>query len=101
MTAQHRNHDIGGAQRRDLLIAVLDALAKFPHLVFEAGVLPGHRLALHSKRLLDERDAGTKGAGLLGVDIDADGSFRDTVVFSILADEWPEVRKGLEARINR
>jgi RimJ/RimL family protein N-acetyltransferase len=31
----------------------------------------------------------------------ADGSFRDTVVFSILADEWPDVRKGLEARINR
>ncbi len=25
----------------------------------------------------------------------ADGSWRDTVVFSILADEWPEVRKGL------
>ena len=31
----------------------------------------------------------------------ADGSFRDTVVFSILADEWPEIRKRLEARINR
>ena len=31
----------------------------------------------------------------------ADGSFRDTVVFSILADEWPEVRKRLEDRINR
>ncbi|MGW7686904.1 GNAT family N-acetyltransferase [Kribbella sp. NPDC054772] len=31
----------------------------------------------------------------------ADGSFRDTVVFSILADEWPEVRKRLEARISR
>ena len=31
----------------------------------------------------------------------ADGSFRDTVVFSILAHEWPGVRKGLEARINR
>jgi RimJ/RimL family protein N-acetyltransferase len=30
-----------------------------------------------------------------------DGSFRDTVVFSILADEWPEVRKRLEERINR
>jgi RimJ/RimL family protein N-acetyltransferase len=30
----------------------------------------------------------------------ADGSFRDTVVFSILADEWPEVRKGLMARIS-
>jgi RimJ/RimL family protein N-acetyltransferase len=31
----------------------------------------------------------------------ADGSFRDTVVFSILSDEWPDVRKRLEARINR
>lgn len=30
----------------------------------------------------------------------ADGSFRDTVVFSILADEWPDVRKGLLARIS-
>ena len=31
----------------------------------------------------------------------ADGTFRDTVVFSILADEWPEVRKRLEERISR
>ncbi|WP_020391159.1 GNAT family N-acetyltransferase [Kribbella catacumbae] len=30
----------------------------------------------------------------------ADGSFRDTVVFSILADEWPDVRTGLQARIS-
>jgi N-acetyltransferase len=29
----------------------------------------------------------------------ADGSWRDTVVFSILADEWPAVRAGLEARL--
>jgi RimJ/RimL family protein N-acetyltransferase len=27
-----------------------------------------------------------------------DGTFRDTVVFSVLADEWPAVRAGLEAR---
>ncbi|TDD52406.1 N-acetyltransferase [Kribbella antibiotica] len=33
--------------------------------------------------------------------LQGDGSFRDTVVFSILADEWPEVRKRLEERINR
>jgi RimJ/RimL family protein N-acetyltransferase len=32
--------------------------------------------------------------------LQADGSFRDTVVFSILADEWPDVRKRLEQRIN-
>jgi N-acetyltransferase len=29
----------------------------------------------------------------------ADGSFRDTVVFSILRDEWPAVREGLERRL--
>ncbi|WP_448615074.1 GNAT family N-acetyltransferase [Modestobacter sp. URMC 112] len=28
-----------------------------------------------------------------------DGSFRDSVVFSVLRDEWPEVRQGLEARL--
>lgn len=27
-----------------------------------------------------------------------DGSWRDTVVFSVLADEWPTVKAGLEAR---
>ena len=30
----------------------------------------------------------------------ADGTFRDTVVFSILRDEWPQVRAGLEARLS-
>ncbi len=29
----------------------------------------------------------------------ADGSWRDTAVFSILADEWPAVRERLEARL--
>lgn len=29
----------------------------------------------------------------------ADGSFRDTVVFSVLRDEWPAVRAGLEERL--
>lgn len=30
-----------------------------------------------------------------------DGALRDTVVFSILAQEWPMVRNGLEARLAR
>lgn len=30
----------------------------------------------------------------------ADGTFRDTVVFSILRDEWPQVRAGLQARLS-
>ena len=29
----------------------------------------------------------------------ADGTWRDTAVFSILVDEWPAVRAGLEARL--
>jgi RimJ/RimL family protein N-acetyltransferase len=29
----------------------------------------------------------------------ADGSFRDSVVFSVLAHEWPSVRAGLEQRL--
>ena len=29
----------------------------------------------------------------------ADGSFRDSVVFSVLAQEWPSVRDGLEQRL--
>ena len=28
-----------------------------------------------------------------------DGSFRDTVVFSVTIDDWPRVRDGLLARI--
>jgi RimJ/RimL family protein N-acetyltransferase len=31
----------------------------------------------------------------------ADGTFRDTVVFSILRDEWPAVAEGLRARLAR
>jgi len=30
-----------------------------------------------------------------------DGSLRDSVVFSILAAEWPEIRRALETRIER
>jgi hypothetical protein len=29
----------------------------------------------------------------------ADGSLRDTVMFSIIASEWPEVRERLEQRL--
>jgi len=28
-----------------------------------------------------------------------DGTFRDTVVFSVLKEEWPEVKSGLETRL--
>ncbi len=31
----------------------------------------------------------------------ADGSWRDTAIFSVLVDEWPAVKAGLEARLER
>lgn len=31
----------------------------------------------------------------------ADGSWRDSAVYSVIVDEWPEVRAGLEARLSR
>jgi RimJ/RimL family protein N-acetyltransferase len=33
--------------------------------------------------------------------INADGSYRDSVYFSILNDEWPAVKRRLEERMNR
>ena len=29
----------------------------------------------------------------------ADGSWRDSVIFSVLADEWPAVKAGLQRRL--
>lgn len=31
----------------------------------------------------------------------ADGTWRDSAVYSVLAEEWPKVREGLETRLNR
>lgn len=57
----------------------------------------------------DERNARSRAAILkLGAQFEgivrrdmqrADGSWRGTAIFSILADEWPQVRAGLEARL--
>lgn len=57
----------------------------------------------------DERNARSRAAILkLGATFEgiarrdrlrADGSWRDTAVYSILIDEWPAVRAGLEARL--
>lgn len=59
----------------------------------------------------DERNARSRGAieklgatfeGIVRRDLKrADGSWRDTAVYSILVDEWPDVRAGLERRLAR
>jgi N-acetyltransferase len=57
----------------------------------------------------DERNARSRAAILkLGAHFEgivrrdmrrADGSWRDSAVYSIVVDEWPDVRRGLEARL--
>ena len=45
---------------------------------------------------------GAKQDGILrSHQLHADGSLRDTVVFSIIASEWPAVRQHLMRRIDR
>jgi RimJ/RimL family protein N-acetyltransferase len=48
------------------------------------------------ERLGAKRDGILRNAVIL-----PDGSFRDTVVYSILPHEWPAVRNGLDARLDR
>ena len=43
---------------------------------------------------------GARREGVLRRDVRReDGTFRDTVVFSVLKEEWPEVKAGLDARL--
>jgi N-acetyltransferase len=74
----------------------------------------GHAFASGARRLVLRVDAinarsraavlklGASQEGILRQDrITWTGRVRDTVVFSILADEWPAVREGLDARLAR
>lgn len=54
----------------------------------------------HQSRAAIER-LGAKQDGVLRQQAQRDGYVRDTVVFSIIATEWPAVRLGLEARVAR
>ena len=40
-----------------------------------------------------------RGYGMWAVERREDGTFRDTVVFSVIAPDWPAVREALLARI--
>jgi ribosomal-protein-alanine N-acetyltransferase len=54
---------------------------------------------LHSQRAIEKLGAKCEGV-LRRFQVRANGFVRDTMVFSIIAEEWPEVKAGLEARIN-
>ncbi len=53
---------------------------------------------LHSQRAIAKLGAKLEGT-LRKYIIMPDGYLRDTVMFSILTEEWPEVKAGLEARL--
>jgi N-acetyltransferase len=53
---------------------------------------------LHSQRAIEKLGARREGV-LRKYQIRSNGTVRDTVVYSLLAEEWPEVKAGLEARL--
>lgn len=55
---------------------------------------------LHSQRAIEKLGAVREGT-LRNYQTRADGRPRDTVMYSITADEWPAVRAGLEGRLAR
>ena len=64
-----------------------------------------HRVAFHVDRrnrracAAVERIGGRQDGILRGERLLPDGTYRDTVVFSILEDEWPEVKQRLHSRV--
>lgn len=60
--------------------------------------LKTHHLNLQSQRAIEKLGAQKEGV-LRNHVIMPDGSYRHSVMYSILEDEWPEVKKGLEARV--
>lgn len=55
-------------------------------------------LNVHSQRAIEKLGAVREGV-LRRYQIRSNGVIRDTVMYSILAEEWPEVRSRLEARL--
>ena len=45
------------------------------------------------------REPATHGHGCARDQRRADGTWRDAAIFSVIAEEWPEVKAGLEARL--
>jgi len=53
---------------------------------------------LHSQRAIEKLGAQREGV-LRRFQMRSNGFFRDTMIFSIIAEEWPEVKAGLEGRL--
>jgi len=53
---------------------------------------------LHSQRAIEKLGARKEGV-LRQYQVRSNGTLRDTVVYSVIAGEWPEVKAGLESRL--
>jgi ribosomal-protein-alanine N-acetyltransferase len=53
---------------------------------------------LHSQRAIEKLGAVREGV-LRQYQMRSNGTLRDTVVYSVVRDEWPRVKTGLEARL--
>jgi RimJ/RimL family protein N-acetyltransferase len=53
---------------------------------------------LHSQRAIEKLGAVREGV-LRQYQVRSNGTFRDTVIYSVIRDEWPEVKARLEARL--
>jgi N-acetyltransferase len=53
---------------------------------------------LHSQRAIEKLGAQREGV-LRRYQMRSNGSIRDTMIFSLIAEEWPEVKAGLEGRL--
>jgi RimJ/RimL family protein N-acetyltransferase len=88
-----RGGPVNPAAKRLMLGHAFDSGAR--RLVFRVDAINGRSRAAVLK-------LGATQEGILRQDrITWTGRIRDTVVFSILADEWPAVREGLDARLAR
>jgi RimJ/RimL family protein N-acetyltransferase len=72
----------------------------FETLGCNAVELRTHRLNNVSRRAIERLGAQQDGI-LRSHQVMRDGSVRDTVVYSVLAHEWPSVRNGLSQRLSR
>ncbi|MBB1510471.1 GNAT family N-acetyltransferase [Tessaracoccus sp. MC1756] len=71
----------------------------FENLGFGRVRLQTDALNLRSQAAIEKFGATREGV-LRRHKVRADGTFRDTVVYSILRDEWPAVKTGLEKRLS-
>lgn len=83
----------------------INKITKYILLKFAFETLGNNRVGFHvdsenARSCKAVESLGAKKEGVLRQNIiRVDGSFRDTVCYSILASEWPEIKKMLEAKI--